>query len=318
MADKSVEIATRKAGRPFNKDSADLILRSSDGVDFLVRKAVLEEASSVFSDMFVVGCSRADADAASTAPATTRPSKLPVVDLSENSAVLDNLLRLIYPTKNPVFTNMSDVLDVHAAASKYMLGTDINDDILTQLDTLAEPEPLLAYAMACVLHREDAMRRAAKAALLRPCPGRDAYCDALESITAGDFIRLQNYHEACKAAVVRAVCSPQRDWKGRKWQGRTHGPAFGPTPPGKARAGPRVWWTEWLAKARVVLEQTPHPKAVSGSHALLGSLFASGVIAASESHDQDAVIADLSLFVEEYTNAIEAAVNTVKLEIKWK
>ena len=42
----------QKAQPPFDKLSADVILRSSDRVDFRVHRTILVEASPVFSDMF--------------------------------------------------------------------------------------------------------------------------------------------------------------------------------------------------------------------------------------------------------------------------
>ena len=42
----------RKAASPFDKPSADVILRTSDFVDFYVHKVVLSLASAFFEDMF--------------------------------------------------------------------------------------------------------------------------------------------------------------------------------------------------------------------------------------------------------------------------
>lgn len=45
----------REAGPPFDDEDADLILRSSDGVDFRVHKLFLIKAFHTFDDMLVCG-----------------------------------------------------------------------------------------------------------------------------------------------------------------------------------------------------------------------------------------------------------------------
>ncbi|OJT03115.1 hypothetical protein TRAPUB_6303 [Trametes pubescens] len=42
----------RKASAPFDRDDADLILRSSDNIDFHVHRIILTLASPVFAGMF--------------------------------------------------------------------------------------------------------------------------------------------------------------------------------------------------------------------------------------------------------------------------
>ena len=52
MNSSSTDHPLRTASPPFDKQSADVILRTSDTVEFYVRKAILEEASMVFADIF--------------------------------------------------------------------------------------------------------------------------------------------------------------------------------------------------------------------------------------------------------------------------
>ncbi|KAI0732150.1 hypothetical protein C8Q72DRAFT_753347, partial [Fomitopsis betulina] len=67
------------APAPFNRSSADVILRSSDLVDFRVRKGILAEASSVFDDMFGIP------QPENTPSQGDTREGLPVVRLEENS-----------------------------------------------------------------------------------------------------------------------------------------------------------------------------------------------------------------------------------------
>ena len=49
------ERGPREAGPPFDDEDADLILRSSDGVDFRVHRLFLIKAFHTFDDMLVRG-----------------------------------------------------------------------------------------------------------------------------------------------------------------------------------------------------------------------------------------------------------------------
>ena len=53
------ERGPREAGPPFDDEDADLILRSSDGVDFRVHRLFLIKAFHTFDDMLVRGQSQA-------------------------------------------------------------------------------------------------------------------------------------------------------------------------------------------------------------------------------------------------------------------
>ncbi len=77
------------AGPPktFNVSDANLILRSSDLVDFRVHKSVLAMVSPFFQDMLSLP-QPSDSESA---------DGLPVVRLTENSELLNSLISLLYP-----------------------------------------------------------------------------------------------------------------------------------------------------------------------------------------------------------------------------
>ncbi|KAJ7189057.1 hypothetical protein C8R46DRAFT_935275 [Mycena filopes] len=72
---------------PFDDTSADTILRSSDGVDFHVRRAVLALTSSFFTDMFAIPQPEADPLA----------DIVPIIAVEESSVILEKLLGTWYP-----------------------------------------------------------------------------------------------------------------------------------------------------------------------------------------------------------------------------
>ncbi|KAI0775789.1 hypothetical protein BD413DRAFT_611264 [Trametes elegans] len=90
----------------FNRSDADIVFRSSDGVDFRLHKLVLAMASPVFADMF-------------TLPSHDSEKALSVVDLSEEASTLEDLLVLCYPMERPDFLRLSRLRDALLAAIKY-------------------------------------------------------------------------------------------------------------------------------------------------------------------------------------------------------
>jgi hypothetical protein len=88
---------------------ADVILQSSDLVNFRVNKSVLISSSPFFGDMFSLPQPSNDA----------APDELPVVHLSEDSEVLNSLISILYPVP-PEMPNSSDnILALLSAAAKY-------------------------------------------------------------------------------------------------------------------------------------------------------------------------------------------------------
>ena len=95
MADPSLSTGQSRgsvAKKPFDIRTADIIIRTSDNVDFYVYKAILAIASPFFDDMFSL--------AQTAATPTDNVTQDPVV-VSEDSDTMDCLLRLCYPTDDP-------------------------------------------------------------------------------------------------------------------------------------------------------------------------------------------------------------------------
>ncbi|KAI0629324.1 hypothetical protein C8Q77DRAFT_320261 [Trametes polyzona] len=103
---------TRSASYPFNKPNADMVLRSCDRVDFRVYSQILVAASPIFESMLEVPQPPPEAQ--------NTTHGLPVVDVSEESAVLDYLLRLCYPVNEPTAKKEPRALEAtYRAAMKY-------------------------------------------------------------------------------------------------------------------------------------------------------------------------------------------------------
>ena len=110
MASPTVQALIHTADYPFNKSEADITLRSSDLVDFHVRRHILFEASPVFESILSIPQSHtSEGDQAR-----------PVVELTEDNKTLDTLLRICYPVVKPASKRSLEELESAVkAAQKY-------------------------------------------------------------------------------------------------------------------------------------------------------------------------------------------------------
>ena len=154
---------TRNAESPYDSaaPSADLILRSSDLVNFYVLKGFLSYVSPFFKDMFDL-------------PSTTTNEIMngfPVIAVAETSKTICLLLDLVYPhTGEPQINNVALFLNVCKATRKYCMDI-IENRLRKQIVTshLTVSEPLRVYAVAIDLDWEEvaliAARNASKISL---------------------------------------------------------------------------------------------------------------------------------------------------------
>lgn len=155
------------AAAPFDKETADIILRSSDDIHYRVRRGILAEASTVFDDMF------ANALPATSAALNTGDEMIdgvPVIAMAESGKVLEYLLSMYYPPfqgvrLEPTEDSLLAALDV---ARKYFMDYACQD-LMDQFTTFAgEGYATRLYALTCKLRWIDDMLVAAKASLKQP------------------------------------------------------------------------------------------------------------------------------------------------------
>ncbi|TCD61716.1 hypothetical protein EIP91_008025 [Steccherinum ochraceum] len=187
------ETPLKDASAPFNKPSAGLILRSSDYVDFRVKKDILTEASPVFEGML-------------TLPQSAQPAAsnlgdhrdgLPVVRVTESSQILDNLLRFCYPVLVPELKTALEICDTLDAARKYMMER-AEKDIREQFARLAKEEPLALYALSSRhIGWEDELKIAAKESLRFSIDSWPSVPEIRAMNSVDSYMRLQSYHQKC-------------------------------------------------------------------------------------------------------------------------
>ncbi|KIP04942.1 hypothetical protein PHLGIDRAFT_175244 [Phlebiopsis gigantea 11061_1 CR5-6] len=220
---------------PFNKPTADAVLRSCDGIDFYVVKAIMAEASSVFEDMFALpqppsGPTATSGCGAGTSPLGGDPNLADddgrIIRMTERSTIIEHVLRFVYPVDHPTIVHLEDVFDVLEMGTKFMIDCVVNG-AKRRYETLAKQDPLKAYAIACKRQDHSGIHVAVKACLSRPIPTADNYIVELEHLSAGAYIRLQKYHRDCSLAIKALnVDALEYDHKEVPWIKSSIGYAF--------------------------------------------------------------------------------------------
>ena len=139
-----------------NVPDASIIVRSSDQVNFRVHKSLLAMSSPFFEDMFSLP----------QPPDDETVDGLPVVQLSEDSGVLNCLFSLLYPISTIIPGSYEKVFALLAACQKYDM-VSIQYYIRAEIQRGAYPAPVAAEAftayaiassMGLVLEADNAAR----------------------------------------------------------------------------------------------------------------------------------------------------------------
>ncbi|KIJ20986.1 hypothetical protein PAXINDRAFT_6763 [Paxillus involutus ATCC 200175] len=185
------------AASPFDHAKADVILRSSDNIDFRVFKLFLSLASPFFETLFDIPQPTEETEEQET------KDGLPVIPVSEDSNTLDALLRFCYPctlTEDPNLEELKDVVDVLDAAKKYSLDA-IERKVGQALSNpkILEVEPLRCFAIAHRGQLRDETLLAARHTLGQPLI--PSWFEEIELLTATDLLALLAYHQKCGNAA---------------------------------------------------------------------------------------------------------------------
>lgn len=178
------------AASPFLHAKADIILQSSDGVNFRVISLFLNLASPSF-DSIVEKAAQSD----------QIEGDLPIVPVEENHRVLDIWLRFCYPStlaEDPPLHELDDIIPVLEAARKYSL-KPLEHKIRQALKSRMEKEPLRCFALAMRAQLDIEATLAAKYTLRQSLiPTR---VPEIDLITAKELLALLTYHQRCGTSV---------------------------------------------------------------------------------------------------------------------
>jgi hypothetical protein len=181
--------------KPFDISAkADVILRSSDHINFYALKTILSLVSSPFDGIFSLDQGEGMKD--------EMKNRLPVVQLEEDGVTLYNLLQLIYPYDVEP-SNIDVCVKVGRAAQKYAM-----DSVLQKLRRIVlvsegvVKRPLSVFAIAATFSWVEVMKKAAlntlSISLCNLVVGQTQELDMLWTI---DYHALLKWRFACQDAL---------------------------------------------------------------------------------------------------------------------
>lgn len=180
---------------PFDDAHSDLVLRSSDGVDFHVSRVVLSLISPFFRNIIDNIQPQDDANG-------------PVFLVDESAGVLDRVLCFCYPGAQPVVETLDqlrEILDV--ALRKYEIQSIVPFGKAYLRQYLAA-DPVAVFAIACHHRWKVFAQQAAKMCLRLPLRTfATASPVQLKYITADVYHALLQYHAACGNVAKAATSS---------------------------------------------------------------------------------------------------------------
>ena len=303
-----MEITSFRA--PFDDTSADLIIHTSDGVNFAVHRIFLTVASQLLKRFLSSGSS-------SPCPPLeglflTRDGDRDTVNLVEDAQTTERVLQYCYPFSNPVFTDLDEIQAVLEMMKKYGMKGLMNKVKGSLIQpTFLDEQPLRVFAIAYRYGLEEEGRMAAKYTLRQPFFSH--YVKELEHIPASVYHRLLQYHRKCSVAV----CSLTADfswfpgfasrWVWFQCDDCVHHPLSWPLSDGKIYEI-NAWFIEFMERARNVLRERPCAKVIADPFLMAECLeAASGCLSCRPS-----AFLDLSVFIgEHFAVEVEKVIDSV-------
>ncbi|KAJ7607268.1 hypothetical protein DFH06DRAFT_1309581 [Mycena polygramma] len=226
---------------------ADASLRSCDGADFYIVRAILSLLSPVFATMFRL-------------PQPDATPAIPVVDMEENAVTLDKALRFIYPGTEPIVDSFEDLRTIiELVIDKYDMQCEI-PKAKRYLQGYCSSHCVAVYAVAVKFGWRDVAVVAAKESLKQPLRSLNTEeTPWLNGLTAVAYHRLLHYHYLC-GQVARSKAT-DLTWIAPLFVAcNTCTPS--PTSPiimFSTRLFHRVpaWFDEYLSALRNILVETP-------------------------------------------------------------
>ncbi|KIP07425.1 hypothetical protein PHLGIDRAFT_127633 [Phlebiopsis gigantea 11061_1 CR5-6] len=290
------------AAEPFNTAHADIVLRSSDLVEFRVNSSILTLTSSPWE-------AKIQSMQGSTQCQRDQKGRL-IMNVSEDSNTLDLLLRIVYPTHTPPIETVWDAFSVLEAARKYEM-IHATKTAKKAIAGFAESMPLRVYAVAAKREWDQEMRAAALASLHHAIP--EVYVQELEDLRAGVYYRLLAYHRVCGKAAVALVTD--LSWMGEialktDWQ-----PCWATcanTACRRVNSQPSTWFQQYVGAVTQAIRAQPRSKTLDDP-----ALMDVALVRAITCDDcRPYALADLRKFNELLGKEIEGKIEDIQLEIK--
>ena len=193
---------------------ADVILESSDLVNFRVRKSILATSSPVFDDLFSLP----------HPPGHQVVDGLPVVHLPEDAEVLNSLVTMLYPVPSSIPDSDDKILTLLAACQKYDM-TAVQSSIRAEVSRrgLLSPTGAECFRLFAAAYRKrliPEMKVAARLTLGYPMTF-EYLGEALRSFEGLALFDLARFRRCCRPGITSCIkafsngrSGPSKVWVG--------------------------------------------------------------------------------------------------------
>ncbi|KZP24486.1 hypothetical protein FIBSPDRAFT_784810 [Athelia psychrophila] len=304
------------ATAPFDDPKADIILRSSDNVDFRCHKLLLSMASTFFEGMFSLPQPLSEGDHA-------KKDGLHVVPMEERALVLETILRLCHPSsiRHPPIMELDDIKSTFDAARKYIM-EEAEEVLRSRLVSapFLEKKPLRVYVIACALKLASEARIAAAATLEFEVVALEEWdrFPELEYMSMADAVHLQRYQKDCRKAAQAITHNIESLLEGYKWfdcEVSTDICKFDDIP-GSAGSFAAKWWIDsYLVPCQRDLQKRPIGQTVMAKDLVIAALVATTVHNCSTCKMTS--LAELEAFALCFGKLIDEATAGVPLNLAW-
>ncbi|KAK0479752.1 hypothetical protein IW261DRAFT_151777 [Armillaria novae-zelandiae] len=182
-----------RAEAPFSdaSDLADLVIRTTDDVDFFVHRVLLSlKSPSSFFRHALEGSRH-----------TEERDGLPVLEVKEDSSTFRRVLLFCYPYDVPEMKNIEECFAVGGVLEKYCLDNSFERFVRAMLALpLMKQNAVRCFGFAAARGWKD-LGEAAARNTLRVALDQEVEIDGLDSITALQYLRLREYRKRCGKAA---------------------------------------------------------------------------------------------------------------------
>jgi len=308
-------VTVTDANAPFDNPDADVIIRSSDNVDFRVLKLFLSWASPFFGDMF--GLPQGPAGSISEEQETR--DGIPVIQVTEKSQVMETLLKFCHPNHAPAaFKTVEEILPVMEAAIKYGIeGMERHAREALTTPPLVQENPTLVFAVASQHGWEKEARIAAWHTLRQP-PSERWYVSQLETISGGDHYRLQQYYWDCSKAAKEVTTSKTLSmfnggFVGFNCRSTCKRPEDHCFSANGSFISPNGWWVDYMQQMGDALAQRPCGETVLDPDMLEATLLQ---IRCQNCCSNSKLVPEMRKFNKQLAEEVERVVSKVTLKVR--
>jgi hypothetical protein len=269
---------TRYFGPPFDHSSADMIIRSSDDVDFKVHKKFMMAISETINEFPFVS---------SSDPGDKRDGLDVIPFLGENAGTIERFLRFAYPTDPPArFDNVEQARSLLDLSTKYQADAIIKKaSLMIAEPAFARMNPLGVYALGCNFHLENLRVAGAQATLVH----KNAEVlftpharEQLPYLSGLDIQHLLDYRDRCVKRILEALerrnvsemCTKNGNWVFATCEACEADKKFTifmkRRPNNSAYA--RKWFTTYIGEVRRLFSEVPDIERLGKSRLLMAPL----------------------------------------------